>query len=66
MIIFFGAKISIIKCLYKIEGTLYELIKVEKKNNEELKDRLGMVKNQNNASNEMIQNYKQIYNTKNL
>jgi hypothetical protein len=41
---------------------LNELIKVEKKKNEELKDKLGTVKNQNNASNEMIQNYKQIYN----
>jgi hypothetical protein len=41
---------------------LDELIKVEKQTNENLKDRLGMVKNANNASNEMIQNYKELYN----
>lgn len=41
---------------------LNELIKVEKQTNEKLKDKLGMVKNQNNASNEMIQNYTQLYN----
>jgi len=41
---------------------LNALIKKEKERNTTLKVKLGIVENKNNASNEMISNYKQHYN----
>ena len=42
------------------------LIKIEKKVNKELKQKLGMVEIENNSSSEMIYDYKNIYNSKYL
>jgi len=40
---------------------LYKLIETEKKTNSELKIKLGIVENTNNASTELISDYKEIY-----
>ena len=48
----------------KINALLLELdskIKIERKNNRELKRKLGMVEHKNNSAFEMIDNYKEMY-----
>lgn len=48
----------------KINALLLELdskIKIERKNNKELKRKLGMVEHKNNSAFEMIDNYKEMY-----
>lgn len=48
----------------KINALLLELdskIKIERKNNKELKRKLGMVEHKNNSTFEMIDNYKEMY-----
>ena len=45
---------------------LNEQIKVERKKNKELKTKLGMVEHKNNSASEMINNYKEMYDSKYL
>ena len=45
---------------------IYASIRIEKDKNKELKRQLGMVKNESNASTELISDYKSIYNNKYL
>ena len=44
---------------------IYASIRIEKDKNKELKRQLGIVKNESNASTELISDYKSIYNNKN-
>jgi hypothetical protein len=45
---------------------LYDLIKKEQETNRELKRKLGIVENENNASSELISDYKQMYSSEYL
>ena len=45
---------------------IYASIRIEKDKNKELKRQLGIVKNESNASTELISDYKSIYNNKYL
>jgi hypothetical protein len=45
---------------------LYDLIKAEQETNRELKRKLGIVENENNASSELISDYKQMYSSEYL